>query len=116
MSTDEILPDELRHPEIVFIPKVMLTYPEAAQCTGLSFGGHPGKSGQSGEITRSENWKVRPVSNRGSPRFCPTASNPKKSMKKNRRGAKLGQNALLGHKKGGYAFYHINVTAFITTS
>ena len=36
MSTDEILPDELRHPEIVFIPKVMLTYPEAAQCTGLS--------------------------------------------------------------------------------
>tara|TARA_B100001750_G_C15033233_1_gene362867 strand:- start:52 stop:165 length:114 start_codon:yes stop_codon:yes gene_type:complete len=37
-------------------------------------------------------------------------------MKKNRRGAKLGQNALWGHKKGGYAFCHINVTAFITTS
>ena len=35
MSENEVLPDELRHPEIVFIPKVLLTYLEAAQCTGL---------------------------------------------------------------------------------
>ncbi len=30
------LPEELRHPEIIFIPKLLLTYKEAAQCTGLS--------------------------------------------------------------------------------
>ena len=30
------LPEELRHPEIIFIPKLMLTYREASQCTGLS--------------------------------------------------------------------------------
>jgi len=30
------LPEELRHPEIIFIPKILLTYREASQCTGLS--------------------------------------------------------------------------------
>ena len=30
------LPEELRHPEIIFIPKLLLTYKEASQCTGLS--------------------------------------------------------------------------------
>lgn len=35
MSEHE-LPEELRHPEIIFIPKLMLTYREASQCTGLS--------------------------------------------------------------------------------
>ena len=30
------LPYELQHPEIVFIPKIMLTYKETAQSTGLS--------------------------------------------------------------------------------
>lgn len=30
------LPEELKHPEIIFIPKLMLTYKEASQCTGLS--------------------------------------------------------------------------------
>ena len=30
------LPEELQHPEIIFIPKLMLTYKEASQCTGLS--------------------------------------------------------------------------------
>ena len=36
MNDRELLPDELKHPEIVFIPKILLTYREAAQCTGLS--------------------------------------------------------------------------------
>lgn len=35
MSEHE-LPEELRHPEIIFIPKLLLTYKEASQCTGLS--------------------------------------------------------------------------------
>jgi len=36
MNNQDLLPEELRHPEIIFIPKVLLTYQEAAQCTGLS--------------------------------------------------------------------------------
>lgn len=35
MSEHEI-PVELQHPEIIFIPKLMLTYKETSQCTGLS--------------------------------------------------------------------------------
>ena len=30
------LPDELRHPEVILVPKLLLTYREAAQCTSLS--------------------------------------------------------------------------------
>ena len=36
MNEHETLPEELKHPEIIFIPKVLLTYREAGQCTGLS--------------------------------------------------------------------------------
>lgn len=36
MNEQDLRPEELRHPEIVFIPKIMLTYKEASQCTGLS--------------------------------------------------------------------------------
>ena len=36
MNKQETLPEELKHPEIIFIPKIMLTYKDAAQCTGLS--------------------------------------------------------------------------------
>ena len=36
MNEQETIPEELQHPEIIFIPKVLLTYREAAQCTGLS--------------------------------------------------------------------------------
>lgn len=36
MLSYDTLPDELQHPEIIFIPKLLLTYKEAAQCTGLS--------------------------------------------------------------------------------
>ena len=36
MDMDKGLPEELQHPEIIFIPKLLLTYKEAAQCTGLS--------------------------------------------------------------------------------
>ena len=30
------LPEELKHPEFIFIPKILLTYKEAAQCTSFS--------------------------------------------------------------------------------
>ena len=30
------LPAAFQHPEIILIPKLLLTYKEAAQCTGLS--------------------------------------------------------------------------------
>lgn len=36
MNEHDHLPVELQHPEIIFIPKLMLTYKEASQCTGLS--------------------------------------------------------------------------------
>jgi excisionase family DNA binding protein len=36
MSENESIPLELRHPEIIFIPKILLTYQEASQSTGLS--------------------------------------------------------------------------------
>jgi len=36
MNDNDHIPDELKHPEIIFIPKILLTYREAAQCTGLS--------------------------------------------------------------------------------
>ena len=36
MDDKEVFPDDLKHPEIIFIPKLLLTYKEVAQCTGLS--------------------------------------------------------------------------------
>ena len=36
MDMGKVVPEELQHPEIIFIPKILLTYKEVAQCTGLS--------------------------------------------------------------------------------